>query len=767
MLSAPGEHVGRGECPEEARTELIKQALDVLTRLVMALWSTRESVRRWHHLRALCSLLFHPEPAVRRGAALCLSHLALASERIKASAYRAPELVAVEEDVGEEATARSAPAGAVRVPEVFHGKLCAGIPTAVYKACSAHGQTTMAHPELVARALDRMEHVEQERASEGEGQGQGHRAAAQQAAGHAGVNRQLLALKAEPVVRAALDALDAARSHAEFLREWEALVNLCAADAGLTEAFFLQAWDSAGVTRLLQTRPTSAQDEQVLEAVLDRLCLLLGAVERGRVVAGKTLRFLLQAVKLYLLPLLRRQKDKRAWAGGGLRRRVIELVAVMLEHDQCAGAHLVTPVLQAYPTMLVTLAELATATLSVPSAEGAHGSAGCRDSHYDDEAATRVDGEDAVPIAVKALECLQMLTRDAHDMAGFGAGGEGGVGAGQVEELFEGVVQPLTQGLVSFYRAEASAPDRAGVEGGVGGTDAPCLTFQKKGGVRLSLEVLVQVCACAEVGRRWRRTYVEFADTRWLLACRALCNPDVCMRARRTARIGAHAHMRTCIRCIRRWLLALLRDRETMVRSHGFSLIGAVAISLVDPSAVGTELRHVTSGRGGEGGDGGGGNLVLLVRGSIVRLCLSCCMDACMPVCVYAYSRHRMHKLEHMFVLPDTQSMNTHIHCDSYKQVDRHGHTCTACMHLYMHTYLTGDSGTTAHGTARGLRALRAGHRGSGHRLSAGHVCPCCCHPSSARCRRVEPSFQRGGGVGTAGTHRGGATVAQRPQVPR
>ena len=81
----------------------------------------------------------------------------------------------------------------------------------------------------------------------------------------------------------------------------------------------------------------------------------------------------------------------------------------------------------------------------------------------------------------------------------------------------------------------------------------------------------------------------------------------------------------------------MLRDRETMVRSLGFSLIGAVAISLVDPSAVGTELRHVTSGRGGEGGDGGGGNLVLLVHSSIVGPCSSCCTDARMPACVSAY----------------------------------------------------------------------------------------------------------------------------------
>lgn len=59
---------------------------DVLT--VMSSASAREMVREWEHIKSLCSLLYHPIMSVRRQAALCVCHVSLAPERVKASAYR-------------------------------------------------------------------------------------------------------------------------------------------------------------------------------------------------------------------------------------------------------------------------------------------------------------------------------------------------------------------------------------------------------------------------------------------------------------------------------------------------------------------------------------------------------------------------------------------------------------------------------------------------------------------------------------------------------
>ena len=74
------------------------------------------------------------------------------------------------------------------------------------------------------------------------------------------------------------------------------------------------------------------------------------------------MRFLLQVLKLHLLPILAlapvEGEDGAGDEGGeaatgpammqrvGLRQTILELVLRLLEHDQCAGAHLVTPVLQ-------------------------------------------------------------------------------------------------------------------------------------------------------------------------------------------------------------------------------------------------------------------------------------------------------------------------------------------------------------------------------------------------------------------------------------
>ena len=61
-------------------------SVDVLT--VTSAASAREMVREWEHIKSLCGLLFHPIMSVRRQAALCVCHVALAPERVKASAYR-------------------------------------------------------------------------------------------------------------------------------------------------------------------------------------------------------------------------------------------------------------------------------------------------------------------------------------------------------------------------------------------------------------------------------------------------------------------------------------------------------------------------------------------------------------------------------------------------------------------------------------------------------------------------------------------------------
>jgi hypothetical protein len=55
-------------------------------------------------------------------------------------------------------------------------------------------------------------------------------------------SRELLALHAGSLVHAALAALGASKSHAEFLANWSEVVNLCGADWGLAEAFFHNCW---------------------------------------------------------------------------------------------------------------------------------------------------------------------------------------------------------------------------------------------------------------------------------------------------------------------------------------------------------------------------------------------------------------------------------------------------------------------------------------------------------------------------------------------
>jgi hypothetical protein len=80
-----------------ASAELMSLALAVLLAMLPSA-HTRTHVRVWQHVSVLCTALFHPALSVRYEAALCICHLALAPERLKAVAFRNPHLVARELD---------------------------------------------------------------------------------------------------------------------------------------------------------------------------------------------------------------------------------------------------------------------------------------------------------------------------------------------------------------------------------------------------------------------------------------------------------------------------------------------------------------------------------------------------------------------------------------------------------------------------------------------------------------------------------------------
>jgi len=543
-----------------ASGHLLTTALHLLL-VMLRTPSTRSLVRQWDYVKALCRLVFHPMLAVRARAALCVGHLALAPERLKAAAYRKPEFVAREvDDMDESAAAQAVGFGGVPpvcVPQIFKGRLLSSIPAQMYAPACCHAHQTIGHKDVVARALHRMQQVED--------------LASLRGAGRSGTNacQELAALDAATIVEEALQALHASRSHGAFIANLASLVNVCGADPGLAEEFFRRCWVGS-VERILTTLPTSESDNAVLEALLAAVATLLGALDCGRVAPGKTLRFMVHVVKVYLLPTLS-QDDVEMLAAGvsgdaqghppghaprhKLHKTILALVQRLLEHDQSSGARLVTPALQADDAGLSILMDHCQVIL---------------------EARDRRRGPRRLLQGLAALDCLVLLTRDAHWMASYGQGGlvrgrAGQAGVRDTSVLFQRLAEPLTNMLMGLYGVETTTTGGLVVECAAG-VDARN-TFIDKSLVRLALTLLVQLLGNAELARLWRRAFFEFSDTQWLQA--------------------------------------LVSDRETQVRALGLALLGSAAISLVDPAVAAAELdilRHTQPLAPGTCvGEGGGG----------------------------------------------------------------------------------------------------------------------------------------------------------------
>ena len=549
-----------------ASAALLTQSLQLLLALLCTP-SIRVHVRRWEYVRVLCGLLFHPIIGVRVGAAMCVSHLALSPERLKAASYRKASSVALElDDHNHESCAQSAQsvlgAASLSVPVVFKGKLLARIPAKFYVPGCCHGQKAVGYKDIVARALHRMEQVQEADA------------VAMPDGKCKDGSKEMEALDCAKVVAARLALLDTSRSHAEFLSNLSELVNVSGADFGLAEEFFRSCW-TGSIERILTTVPTSDNDDSVLEALLSAICTMFGALERGRVAPGKTLRFLVHVIKLYLLPTLKQDLEQQALARGDgegapprrqtprhkLGKSILALVLRLLEHDQSAGARLVTPALQADHGAISILV------------------------HYvalDLQARTHTQAPEAAgpPLALSAFQSLVLLTRDTKWILTLGEVG-GGRGRGQADlpgatVLFQGLSEDLTKFLIDRYNNSARTMKTGGlVVDGAGGRD-PLNSFADKKLVRLSLNVLVQLHVNPPMARMWRRAFFEFSDTQWLRS--------------------------------------LVMDRETQVRAMAFSLLSSVAISLVDPNVALAELdlmrqtqnsTIVADARAGAGAGGG------------------------------------------------------------------------------------------------------------------------------------------------------------------
>jgi hypothetical protein len=461
------------------------------------------------HVKSVCNLLFHPMQSVRRPAALCAIRLALAPERIKAAFYREVHIsvnhvskgcarvctssrgdlwtfvqtnvvereLDCSDDICQQALQTVSGEPLLSLPLVFKDKLLASIPAKFYVPGCAHSHRTIGHKELVARALDKMEQIE-------------HVGAFQvPEKAYNDACEQLLALHPDRVVQGALKILNASQSHADFVANLSTVVNVCGADCRLAEAFFHHCW-SGSIERILTTTPTSDSDDSVLEALLSALCSMLDALQLGRVAPGKTLRFLVHVVKVYLLPIL--DLDGESLAQGflprlNLRRTILVLIHRLLEHDQSAGAHLVTPAIQASEATLTLLSQYVVADF---------------EARWMPQAIKGVMGH-------SALESMLLLTRDSRWMAHYGRGGHAGHVSG-ADELFERVVKPLTKLLLDRYAQSTTGGLVIGCQ--------PSHSFVDKSLVRGSLAVLVQMHANEELARMWRRTYFEFSNTAWLHA---------------------------------------------------------------------------------------------------------------------------------------------------------------------------------------------------------------------------------------------------------